>query len=168
MGLLCCKYNNQQSKQKIVPTFRKHQHISFSILQLELSQYNTIRRKYRQRKKKQARLRRLEKENRNKIVKETESKENESDIPSDGLEQTKNASHLYREKIYALNMLHHAYKTKQVNRWKDQLSKQKLLDAARELEYQTNCRRHHLTLSNQLTDEQAHACQDIHESAWGL
>jgi len=55
-----------------------------------------------------------------------------------------------------------------VNRWKDQLSKQKLLDAARELEYQTNCRRHHLTLSNQLTDEQAHACQDIHESAWGL
>ena len=100
MGLLCCKYNNQQSKQKIVPTFRKHQHISFSILQLELSQYNTIRRKYRQRKKKQARLRQLEKENRNKIVKETESKENESDIPSDGLEQTKNASHLYREKIY--------------------------------------------------------------------
>ena len=98
MGLLCCKYNNQQSKQKIVPTFRKHQHISFSILQLELSQYNTIRRKYRQRKKKQARLRQLEKENRNKIVKETESKENESDIPSDGLEQTKNASHLYREK----------------------------------------------------------------------
>lgn len=92
-------------------------------------------------------------------MKETESKENESDIPSDGLEQTKNASHLYREKIY---------KTKQVNRWKDQLSKQKLLDAARELEYQTNCRRHHLTLSNQLTDEQAHACQDIHESAWGL
>jgi len=99
MGLLCCKYNNKQSKQKIVPTFRKHQHISFSILQLELSQYNTIRRKYRQRKKKQARLRQLEKENRNKIVKETESKENESDIPSDGLEQTKNASHLYREKI---------------------------------------------------------------------
>jgi len=39
MGLLCCKYNNKQSKQKIVPTFRKHQHISFSILQLELSQY---------------------------------------------------------------------------------------------------------------------------------
>ena len=66
-------------------------------------------------------------------------------------------------KIYDLSI-----KTKQVNRWKDQLSKQKLLDAARELEYQTNCRRHHLTLSNQLTDEQAHACQDIHESAWGL
>jgi hypothetical protein len=154
MGLLCCKYNNQQSKQKIVPTFRKHQHISFSILQLELSQYNTIRRKYRQRKKKQARLRQLEKENRNKIVKETESKENESDIPSDGLEQTKNASHLYRERIYARNILHQA--------------KTEMLDAARELEYQTNCRRHHLTLSNQLTDEQAHACQDIHESAWGL
>ena len=187
MGLLCCKYNNQQNanthKTHIKPsasldTVPLSLKVSFSILQL--SQYNTIRRKYRQRRKKQAKLRQLEKEKRNKTVKETErkepGKEHGSNIPThDGLEQTTNASLLlqtqriqYREKIYALNILHQAYKTKQVNRWKDQLSKQKLLDAAREIEYHTNCRRHHLTLSNQMTDEEAHACQDIHEVPWGF
>jgi len=77
-----------------------------------------------------------------------------------------------REKIYARNILMEYYHQVRVDRWKQQLIKIRYMEAAN-IEAQRKVHKSSAnlqfiqTLTKAMTDEEAHAKQDLHERPWG-